>query len=180
MGTIIDQVYGQNLGCGPGLSVGETVGRVLSIENQLFSWVMALPESLRQLTLQGLREEIKQSENQPRPFSLKFRVILTLRYLHTQILLHRPILVKFLDASLASGLEPGQERILNEIGYSSMNKCVESAMGIIDIIHELVSATGWQRDLLGAWWYSLYYSKLPFLFASIPVCWWLILSWLGE
>ncbi|GFF96416.1 transcriptional activator protein acu-15 [Aspergillus udagawae] len=158
MGTIIDQVYGQNLGCGPGLSVGETVGRVLSIENQLFSWVMALPESLRQLTLQGLREEIKQSEDQPRPFSLKFRVILTLRYLHTQILLHRPILVKFLDASLASGLEPGQERILNEIGYSSMNKCVESAMGVIDIIHELVSATGWQRDLLGAWWYSLYYT----------------------
>ncbi|GIK05786.1 hypothetical protein Aspvir_009899 [Aspergillus viridinutans] len=158
MGNVIDQVYGQNLGCGPGLSVGETVGRVLSIENQLFSWVMALPESLHQLTLQGLREEIKQSENQPRPFSLKSRVILTLRYLHTQILLHRPILVKFLDASLASGLEPGQERILNEIGHSSMNKCVESAMNIIDIIHELVSATGWQRDLLGAWWYSLYYT----------------------
>ncbi|RHZ58559.1 hypothetical protein CDV55_105521 [Aspergillus turcosus] len=158
MGNIIDQVYGQNLGCGPGLSVGETVSRVLSIENQLFSWVMALPESLRQLTLQGLREEIEQSENQPRPYSLKFRVILTLRYLHIQILLHRPILVKFLDASLASGLEPGQERILNEIGYSSMKKCVESAMGIIDIIHELVSATGWQRDLLGAWWYSLYYT----------------------
>ncbi|GIJ92143.1 hypothetical protein Asppvi_011119 [Aspergillus pseudoviridinutans] len=158
MGNIIDQVYGQNLGCGPGLSVGETVGRVLSIENQLFSWVMALPECLRQLTLQGLREEIKQSENRPRPFSLKFRVILTLRYLHVQILLHRPILVKFLDASLAPGLEPSQERILNDIGYSSMNKCVESAMGIIDIIHELVSATGWQRDLLGAWWYSLYYT----------------------
>ncbi|KAF7128505.1 hypothetical protein CNMCM5793_003293 [Aspergillus hiratsukae] len=158
MGDIIDQVYGQNLGCGPGLSVGETVGRVLSIENQLFSWAMALPESLRQLTLQGLREEIEQSENQPRPFSLKFRVILTLRYLHIQILLHRPILVKFLDAGLASGLEPGQERILKEIGYSSMKKCVESAMGIIDIIHELVSATGWQRDLLGAWWYSLYYT----------------------
>ncbi|KAH1976469.1 hypothetical protein KXW88_008978 [Aspergillus fumigatus] len=159
MGSIIDQVYGQNLGCGSGPSVGETVGRVLLIENQLFSWVMALPENLRLLTLQGLHEEISKSENQPGPFfSLKFRVILTLRYLHTQILLHRPILVKFLDASLPSGLEPGQERILNEIGHSSMNKCVESAMGIIDIIHELVFATGRQRDLLGAWWYSLYYT----------------------
>lgn len=181
MGSIIDQVYGQNLGCGSGPSVGETVGRVLLIENQLFSWVMALPENLRLLTLQGLHEEISKSENQPGPFfSLKFRVILTLRYLHTQILLHRPILVKFLDASLPSGLEPGQERILNEIGHSSMNKCVESAMGIIDIIHELVFATGRQRDLLGAWWYSLYYSKLPLSsLASIPVCRWLILSCFG-
>jgi hypothetical protein len=163
MGNIIDEIYGRNLGCEPGLSVGEMVGRVLSIENQLFSWVMALPDSLRQLTLQGLREEIEKSETQPRLFPLKFQVILTLRYLHIQVLLHRPLLVKFFDASIASGLEPGQERILNEIGYSSTKKCVESAMGIIDMIHELVSAAGWQRDLLGAWWYSLYYSKLLFL-----------------
>jgi hypothetical protein len=158
MGNIIDEIYGRNLGCEPGLSVGEMVGRVLSIENQLFSWVMALPDSLRQLTLQGLREEIEKSETQPRLFPLKFQVILTLRYLHIQVLLHRPLLVKFFDASIASGLEPGQERILNEIGYSSTKKCVESAMGIIDMIHELVSAAGWQRDLLGAWWYSLYYT----------------------
>lgn len=128
IGDIIDQVYGQNLGSGPDLSVGETVGRVLSNENQLFSWIMALPESLSQLTLQGLREEFEHSENQLWPFSLKFRVILTLQYLQTQILLHRPILVKFLDASLTPGLEPGQERILEEISYSNMKKYVESAM----------------------------------------------------
>ncbi|KDE76742.1 hypothetical protein AO1008_02866 [Aspergillus oryzae 100-8] len=149
------------------------MGRVLSIENQLLSWVMALPNNLRQLSLQDLREEVGQSDSQPRLFPLKFRVILTLRYLHIQILLHRPILVKFLDASHASGLEPGEERVLNEIGYSSMKKCVESAMGIIDMIHELVCATGWQRDLLGAWWYSLYYSKLPSL-AFLWICEYLI------
>ncbi|KAF7627707.1 C6 transcription factor [Aspergillus flavus] len=158
MGNIIDRIYGQNLGCEPSLSVGETMGRLLSIENQLLSWVMALPNNLRQLSLQDLRKEVGQSDSQPRLFPLKFRVILTLRYLHIQILLHRPILVKFLDASHAFGLEPGEERVLNEIGYSSMKKCVESAMGIIDMIHELVCATGWQRDLLGAWWYSLYYT----------------------
>ncbi|RAQ46927.1 C6 transcription factor [Aspergillus flavus] len=173
MGNIIDRIYGQNLGCEPSLSVGETMGRVLSIENQLLSWVMALPNNLRQLSLQDLREEVGQSNSQPRLFPLKFRVILTLRYLHIQILLHRPILVKFLDASHASGLEPGEERVLNEIGYSSMKKCVESAMGIIDMIHELVCATGWQRDLLGAWWYSLYYSKLPSL-AFLWICEYLI------
>ncbi|KAL2817023.1 fungal-specific transcription factor domain-containing protein [Aspergillus cavernicola] len=158
MASIIDQIYGQNLGCGPPLPVGETVSRVLGIENQLFSWVLALPESLRQLTVQGMREEIEQSRDQPRLFPLKFRVILTLRYLHVQILLHRPILVKFLDSTRASGVESSEERLLNDIGYSSMKKCVESAMGIIDIIYELVSSSGWPRDLLGAWWFSLYYT----------------------
>ncbi|KAJ6090666.1 hypothetical protein N7499_003380 [Penicillium canescens] len=158
MGNIIDQIYGQNLACGPGLSVSEMVGRVPAIENQLFSWNMALPDSFRQLSLQGLREGIEQSQALGRLFPLKFRVILTLRYLHIQILLHRPILAKFLDASHASCLELSEERILNDIGYSSMKKCVESAMGIIDTVHELVSGTGWQQDLLGAWWYSLYYT----------------------
>lgn len=160
MASIIDQIYGQNLGCGPPLPVGETVSRVLGIENQLFSWVMALPECLRQVTVEEMRDEIGQSQDQPQLFPLKFRVILTLRYLHIQILLHRPILVKFLDATRASGIEPGEDRLLNDIGYSSMKKCVESAMGIIDIISELVSSSGWPRDLLGTWWYSLYYGKL--------------------
>lgn len=160
MASIIDQIYGQNLGCGPPLPVGETVSRVLVIETQLFSWVKALPECLRQVTVEGMRDKIGQSQDQPQLFPLKFRIILTLRYLHIQILLHRPILVKFLDATRASGIESGENRLLNDIGYSSMKKCVESAMGIIDIISELVSSSGWPRDLLGAWWYSLYYSKL--------------------
>ncbi|KAI3012293.1 transcriptional regulator family: Fungal Specific TF [Aspergillus niger] len=160
--NIIDRIYGQNLGCDSPLSIGETVGRVLGIENQLFSWVLGLPESLRQVTVQSMREEIERSEvgdeGHHKLYPLKFRIILTLRYFHVQILLHRPILVKFLDATGPSGLEADEVKLLNDIGYSSMNKCVDSAMGIIDIIHELVSTTGWQKDLLGAWWYSLYYT----------------------
>ncbi|RAH79178.1 C6 transcription factor [Aspergillus japonicus CBS 114.51] len=158
MGTIIDQIYGANLGCEPSLPVVETVGRVLSIENQLLSWVATLPDCLRQVTFQALCGEIARVQPQPPLYPLKFRVILTLRYLHVQILLHRPILVRFLDATHTAGLEPGEERILNEIGYSSMKKCVESGMEIINIIHEVVTATGWPLDLLGAWWYSLYYT----------------------
>lgn len=172
MAFIIDQLYAQNLGCGSPLPVREIVSRVLGIENQLFSWVLALPESLRQVTVQTMRAEIEDQDQRPREeedagmFPLKFRVILTLRHLHIQILLHRPVLVKFLDTtgvvggSAAGGsVEPAEDRLLNEIGYSSLNKCVEAAMGIIDIIHELVSSTHWPRNLLGAWWYSLYYSK---------------------
>lgn len=95
-------------------------------------------------------------------FPLKFRVILTLRFLHVQILLHRPVLARSLDITGVLGVEPTEDRLLNDIRYGSLKKCVESAMWIIDIIYELVSSSRWPRNLLGAWWYSLYYSKFSF------------------
>lgn len=95
----------------------------------------------------------------PHFYSLKFSVILSLRYLHLRILLHRPILVKFLDACGNGGIDAHEERLLQQIGSNSMQICMESAMSIIDIIHELLHSSGWQKNLLGAWWYSLYYSK---------------------
>lgn len=87
-------------------------------------------------------------------------MILTLRFLHVQILLHRPVLARILDTTGVLGVEPTEDRLLNDIGYGSLKKCVESAVWIIDIIYELVSR--WPRNLLGAWWYSLYYSKFSF------------------
>ncbi|EED16269.1 conserved hypothetical protein [Talaromyces stipitatus ATCC 10500] len=158
MGCIIDQLYAQNLGCGPPLSVGETVSRVLGIETQLQSWLLTLPDNLRQVTATVIRDEIERAGIQPQFFPLKFRVILTLRYLHVQILLHRPVLVKFLDAMEASEAEISEDRLLKDIGCSSMKKIIESAMGIIDIVYELVSSPEWTRNLLGAWWYTLYYT----------------------
>lgn len=95
----------------------------------------------------------------PQFFSLKFSVILTLRYLHLRILLHRPILVKFLDARGKGGIDPREESLLQQIGSNSIQICMESAISIIDIIHELVHSMGWQKGLLGAWWYSLHYSE---------------------
>ncbi|EED18875.1 C6 transcription factor, putative [Talaromyces stipitatus ATCC 10500] len=158
MGCIIDQLYAQNLGCGPPLSVGETVSRVLGIETQLHTWVLTLPDSLRLVTVAAIRDEIRQAGSQPQFFPFKFRVILTLRYLHVQILLHRPVLVKFLDTTGVSEIDTSEDRLLNDIGCSSMNRIIESARGIIDIVHELVSSPEWTRNLLGAWWYSLYYT----------------------
>ncbi|KAL3482689.1 fungal-specific transcription factor domain-containing protein [Aspergillus germanicus] len=145
MAFMIDQLYAQNLGCGCPLPVREI----------LLSWVLALPESLRQVTVQTMRAQINDQQPreyvpEPRLFPLKFRVVLTLRYLH------------FLDITgmlvVSEGVvERAEGRLPNDIRYSGLNKCVESAMGIMDIIHELVSSSYWPRDLLGVLWYSLYY-----------------------
>jgi hypothetical protein len=75
-------------------------------------------------------------------FSLKFSVNLTLRYLHLRILLHRPVLVKFLDDCGKGGMDAFEEELLRDIGFNSMQTCMESAISIIDIIHELCTHWG--------------------------------------
>ncbi|KAJ5654894.1 C6 transcription factor [Penicillium lividum] len=156
--NIVDLLYGQNLGCDPPLTVGESVGQILSAEQNLAAWEKSLPQPIELITVKKIRDANGEMPDRPRFFSLKFSVILTLRYLHLRILLHRPILVKFLDACGKGSIDPHEERLLQQIGFNSMRICMESAMSIIDIIHELVHSSGWQKSLLGAWWYSLYYT----------------------
>ena len=114
---------------------------------------------MKLITVKNIRDGSGKMPDPPQFFSLKFSVILTLRYLHLRILLHRPILVKFLDACGKGGIDPHEERLLQQIGSNSMRICMESAMSTIDIIHELVPSSEWPKGLLGAWWYSLYYSE---------------------
>lgn len=92
-------------------------------------------------------------------FFWKFRVILTLRYLNLRVLLHRPVLVKFIIASRAPDRDPEDLKLLQRIGMNSMAICTMSAMEIINIVFQAVSDPKWKQGLLGAYWYSLYYSK---------------------
>lgn len=96
-------------------------------------------------------------------FSWKFRVILTLRYLNLRVLLHRPVLVKFIAASRSPDRDLQDLKLLQQIGMNSMQIITESAMEIIDIVLRVVSEPGWKQSLLGAWWFSLYYSKIVLL-----------------
>ncbi|KUM58158.1 hypothetical protein ACN42_g9007 [Penicillium freii] len=156
--NIVDLLYGQNLGCDPPPTVSESVGHILSAEQHLVTWEKSLPQHMKLITVKNIRDGSGKMPDPPQFFSLKFSVILTLRYLHLRILLHRPILVKFLDACKKGGIDPHEERLLQQIGSNSMRICMESAMGTIDIIHELVPSSEWPKGLLGAWWYSLYYT----------------------
>jgi histidinol-phosphate/aromatic aminotransferase/cobyric acid decarboxylase-like protein len=102
---------------------------------------------------------LDQTSPSPQYFSWKFRVILTLRYLNLRVLLHRPVLVKFIAASRYPDRDQQDLKILQQIGMNSMQIVTESAMEIIDIVSRVVLEPGWKQSLLGAWWFSLYYSK---------------------
>ncbi|KAJ5963484.1 uncharacterized protein N7479_003360 [Penicillium vulpinum] len=157
--NVLELLYGQNIGCDGPLPVSETVAHIFSLEQQLFSWERSLAHPL-QLTSSASIENLPYDQISPdsQCLSLKFQVILTLRYLNLRVLLHRPILVKFITASRCHDRDPQDMRLLQQIGMSSLQICADSAMEIIDIVHRVVSEPGWKRGLLGAWWFSLYYT----------------------
>jgi hypothetical protein len=162
---IIDQLYGQNLGCDEPISVGDSIAKILSISQSLETWERSLPQNLSLVTVQDIINA-KEPGPEEAQFTFKYRLILTLRYLHVQILLHRPILVKFIDACGEDSMNSSDHRLLQQIGSNSLQVCSESAMNIIDMMYEVLHSTGWHKSLLGAWWFSLYYSRflLPCLF----------------
>jgi hypothetical protein len=88
--------------------------------------------------------------------------VLSVRYHNLRILLHRPMLETFLDAcggSKAGANASGGYGMVQHLGISSIETCVNSAMAVISMVRTVVMSGGWRRDLLGAWNYSLFYSK---------------------
>ncbi len=90
---------------------------------------------------------------------LRLRFILTLRYTNVRILLHRPVLVKFLEG-LSNPVDNHDFSMLQQVGAIHIQIAIKSAKEIICLVlSALQSASGRAKwGLLGAWWFSLYYS----------------------
>lgn len=143
------------------------MSHIFSMEQQLFSWERSLPQPLQLVSTASLDGMPQQHLSDPEYFSWKFRVILTLRYLNVRVLLHRPVLVKFISASQSPDRDSQDLKLLQQIGINSMQICTNSAMEIIDIVNRVVSEPGWKQSLLGAWWFSLYYSEIFFFYCML-------------
>ncbi|PMD33546.1 hypothetical protein L207DRAFT_557987 [Hyaloscypha variabilis F] len=96
MWNVINQLYGGNIGCGGQTTVLDTVSQLFSIEHQLSEWERLLPPSLSLCNVDDFVHRPELTESAPSSLDC-FRVILKLRHHNLRILLHRPILVKFLD-----------------------------------------------------------------------------------
>lgn len=159
MWSVINLSYGGNIGCDTETTASETVSRLFAMEQQLVDWERFLPPTL------GLREVDELATTfdfiDPVTSSLKrFRTILALRYHNLRVLLHRPILVKFLDTIGKSVVDSDMQEVslMQQIGSNSTQICVQSSMKIITIVSTIVASDGPQRTYLGAWWFSLYYT----------------------
>ncbi|OCT49144.1 hypothetical protein CLCR_04559 [Cladophialophora carrionii] len=160
--TTIDTLYGQNLACSFQANAVDTVALVYKIENQLSEWQRALPAHMRLIATQDIMPDRLPSaetstDNAWRQLRLRF--ILTLRYTNVRILLHRPVLVKFLEG-LNNPVDNQDISLLQQIGTIHIQIAIRSAKEIICLVlNALQSASGRAKwGLLGAWWFSLYYT----------------------
>jgi hypothetical protein len=163
---IIKTLYENNLACSPSTNDVDTVSRVYQIENRLSQWQQQLPTEMKLVNVKDIftkdlppADESAEAEWR----QLRLRIVLTLRYINIRILLHRPILVKFLE-ELRHPTTATHAPILLQIGTTNVQIAAKSGMELIYLVHHaLRCANGHSRwGLLGAWWYSLYYSKRLF------------------
>ena len=156
MGKAIDLCYGANLGCDEILGVVELLPRVFQLEKELMDWKCALPKDI---SLKPFEDVLPGWPDDHHCALERLAVVLTLRYLGVRILVHRPILVKLLDASSQPKAENQETALLQQIGPSSLEICIQSSMGVINLIQSIINSTDLRRNTLGSYWSSLYYSK---------------------
>lgn len=157
MWNVVDQLYGANVGCGGPPTLFEVVSCLFKLEQQVMDWERALPASMALWKSQGIPSEEDDS--------VKYRIILTLRYHNLHILIHRLVVVRFLDICGKFDRDEQELELLKQIGSNSLQICIRSSLEIISIVNMVVHLTGVCRGYLGAWWFSLYYgmsSGLPF------------------
>lgn len=124
---------------------------VIRLESKLLQWRRDLPPQLR-----ARPWDDSLSESTQNIIFDRLSIILSLRYLNTRILLHRQVLARFLE-QINNGDRNSEEGLfLRQFGHGSLQVCLESASEIISIVHKM----GKKPSLLGAWWFSTYYSKL--------------------
>ncbi|OCL03951.1 hypothetical protein AOQ84DRAFT_346868 [Glonium stellatum] len=173
MWSIIDSLYGQNISCDQSSRVEDTIPRLFNIERELSDWERALPQNLR---LQSSQDVLVNTTGTAANGNIRCEsrlvTILTLRYLNVRLLLHRPILIKFLDTSGKTDEDSHELTMLQQIGSNSIQISMQSAIDIIGIVHAAVHAAGRKGGLLGAWWFSLYYTfnAALVLFGCLLVC----------
>ncbi len=150
LGDTIGELYGQNNGCGDPLPPSETLRKVIKLETDLVNWRRQLPNEL--LLQAGSPSAI---DNEQALIFERLSIIMTLRYLNTRVLLHRPVLTHFLRHTYEPDLQLEGNDFLLQCSRNSLQVCLDSAAEIIATMETAVT----RPYMLGAWWFSLYYSQ---------------------
>ncbi|KAF4466111.1 c6 zinc finger domain containing [Fusarium albosuccineum] len=148
--NIMGKLYGHNLGCGP-LSGVDTITQIFHLQQSLDEWRDKLPVALHLVSSSNLADV-----NPDASILERFRFVLTLRYLNTQLLLQRPLLTELLKAEVE---EPVQDqKFFDRVLQSLTPNCARPAEEIISIIHSVLTRENLGESFLGAWWFNIYYT----------------------
>ena len=160
---VIDACYKQNLGLAETPPDAELLSMTLKGDRRLDEWrsqiIPALGLRIRSTPV--VSQDLEKIEVKDK-IAERFNVVLSLRFHNLRILNHRHILETFLDS--AKGINGIEASMMHQVYVSSIETCLDSSISVIAIVHSVVLSHGWRRDLLGAWNYSLFYSKSIFSF----------------
>jgi hypothetical protein len=169
LGKILEQQYGQNLGAQKCSSVIDAIAPIAAIANDLQEWVDTLPSYLGAISASDLAAPLPTHQSTRQKLSYHFRVVLTLRFLNVRILLHRPVLDRYIESSYISAPDLPANVLLSRLGSHSAYMCFKSAIEVISIVNSLVRSKDPAKALLNAWWFTVYYGKdghIPILEAN--------------
>lgn len=156
LGDILSGMYGNNLEDNCNASLPDQLKIIIGLEQDLCAWQENLPSQMRRTPWRDpdFNTAVVQSSNSV--FD-RFSVIITLRFLNAKILLHRPILSIFIahQTSARSSMRNNSSQYFISLGERSLEVCRTASMEVIDIVHRMSKLP----FLLGAWWFSAYYSE---------------------
>jgi hypothetical protein len=155
MSKAIELLYSGNVDSDGQICVFDNIAYLFSLEQQLTGWKRSLPPTLVLRESRALSCFVEEGL----PEWERSRVVLTLRYHNVRILVHRLVLVRFLDLAGQDDHDEQQFALVQQTGFHSVQICMQAASEIINIVSQVVHSTGVRRTFLGAWWFTLYYSK---------------------
>ncbi|KAL2678585.1 hypothetical protein Neosp_009334 [[Neocosmospora] mangrovei] len=126
---------------------------IIQFGQELTEWQHNLPP---QLALRSSTDLPREGEIQDSTTE-RVRLILTLRYLNVQLLLHRPTFIRSLGALLRDPMIPTRPAPVNHMQSNFDRTFVQVAESIIEIIYTVLTRPDLGRHLIGAWWFTLYY-----------------------
>lgn len=161
MGDTIDRLYGQNLGSIAPAYTSETLSQVSDLLSQLDQWQEQLPQHLKAIDpSEDMLENAAASLE-----TTRLRVLLSFRYLGARILVLRAILTHFFPPS---GMKISNEHLsewLLDSSFPLIADLVRTCLRVFQISTDLLTASTNNQNLLGAWWFSCYYSMVS-IFSS--------------
>lgn len=146
---MIEKLYGGNLDRSPSPRLSQQLQDVLGIDQQLAEWKCGLPAGLEILKGSNIIDIDLHSSTE----SLRFRVVMSLRYHSLTTLLHRKVLEWLLECSGSTMSGPGITDFLHTVINGSIDMCINSARDTISVIASISD----HHILLPIWWYSVYY-----------------------
>ncbi|KAL2833911.1 fungal-specific transcription factor domain-containing protein [Aspergillus cavernicola] len=153
MGNTLDLLYDGNLGSNEKILNYELITRILRMRHLLEEWIPQLPGHMFLIRGQDCAAQLGKD-----PAIDRFRIILTLRYHNLRILIHRVVLVRLCEWIDDFDIQDHDILVLQDVTRSTVQVTIDSATEIINIVRTVVESQSVRRGLLGAWWFTLYYT----------------------